>query len=1119
MNRDPFYCEIIDRLNSTLDPDLFEQCAADLLRTIYPGLTPMRGGSDSGMDGAIADGGGEPFPLIATTNKNVIGNFTRNLTTYVRNNGRRRKVVLATSRFLTPKRKINLFTRAGEHGFTLVNIHDRDAFANLLYRSPEWCRELLNLSSTPPPFSKIPRSERPVFNAPLIGRQDSLEWLRQTTRDRLLVGQPGSGKTFLLQQIAQEDRGLFLVTRDRGEIADGIRSQQPTVIFVDDAAPDLDLLVTLRHMRDRTGENFSIIATGWPGHETAISQTLDLANNRIHRLEPLTREEIKQVVYGVGVGGPNQLVREIVNQAEGRPGLATTLALLWLRGDRQEVVSGDKLTDTVLNFAQQFISEEAAQILAILSLSGDVGLSLSAVEELTRLRQIEVQHVLNQLTDSGFVMIVGEQRLTVRPPALRYVLVRNVFFRDVRLPIERILARVPSRSEAARVLIGARARGADVSDNLLRPLVTASSSTEVWEAYAGLGREEAQWLLRNHPHRLTAIAEPGLFRVPEAFIPALLTAAVGDLRPLQQFSDHPLRQIEEWIEAARPGTGQAFHRRRLLLDATETWLRRDHDWRVGGRALQLVLSPRFHYVVVDPGQGHYIEWTDGVLSPHELNQIQNLWPRVLNLISGIHVTDWSIIHEMVERWVYRSRIRSDLPDQVRDIMHAFAVQMLQDVVPLVGRHPATQRWVRRTARRLGAEIVVAINTDFEILYPSREDEEDFDGAEERELAAVSALAERWSGDVPELVARNMAEIEAEAKSVGLTYPCWTPALCREIARRVLSPVDWARALINANLSGNLILPFLQRGAEANAEGWVAVALECLDLPEIRNAAVAVALTIPDPPDEFLERALGQLDDAVGRVKWECSAGRVPEHRLRLLLSHTSSAVASAAAEGEWNTEPRGTIRETVREDWEQAVIRSSSDHYWLSNAFRDNPDLAYRWLANHLTDQEGFETYHPASERVIQTAVSALTLEQRLDLLSRIPDHYGFGMLVVNLVRGGLDLYRELLHDESLERYHCAPLAGVPEGEWLGKAILAYDAGYSPEDIVHATVFGHPAGMTLAGPWSECCSEWVERFERLCSHPDRRIQEVGHAGRSWAIRQRDDAQRRERREAVHGTLR
>ena len=67
MIRDPFYRDIIARLNERLDPELFEQCAADLLREVYPGLAPIRGGADSGMDGAIADGEGEPFPLVSTT--------------------------------------------------------------------------------------------------------------------------------------------------------------------------------------------------------------------------------------------------------------------------------------------------------------------------------------------------------------------------------------------------------------------------------------------------------------------------------------------------------------------------------------------------------------------------------------------------------------------------------------------------------------------------------------------------------------------------------------------------------------------------------------------------------------------------------------------------------------------------------------------------------------------------------------------------------------------------------------------------------------------------------------------------------------------------------------------
>jgi hypothetical protein len=1115
MNRDPFYREIIARLDGTLDPELFEQCAADLLRNVWPGLTPIRGGTDAGMDGAIPDGRGESFPLITTTSEDVIGNLSRNLRTYLREGGRRRRVVLATSRSLTSRRQGNLLARAQELGFELISIQDQAAFANLLYRDPPWCQELLNLPSTPPALSKLPRTERPFVDVPLIGRQASLDWLRQTTSDGLLLGQPGAGKTFLLHQMAQENRGLFLVSREIGDIAAGIRSQEPSIIFVDDAALDRDLLLTLRHMRTEMEVDFAIVATGWPGDEAALVQTLTLPNHLIHRLEPLTRGEIVQVINAVGVRSPNHLVREIVDQAEGRPGLAVTLALLWLQGGRREVVLGDTLSHSVVTFAERFVSREAAQILAVMAVSGDAGFPLSTIAQLTGLPIIQVQRVLNELTASGVIMDIGGGMLTVRPPVLRYALVRNVFFRGVPLPIAPILARVSRRSEAALVLIGARERGAAVSDELLRPLVIGSPSSDVWEAYVGLGREEAEWVLRNHPDMLAVIAEPGLFNAPETFVPALLTAAVGDRRPLPQFPDHPLRRIEHWIESARPGTGEAFHRRGLLLEATETWLADNDDWRVGGYVLQQVLSPGFQYVAADPGHGHHVEFTFGVLFPHELAQIQTLWPRVLNLISGIHVSDWSVMHRIIEEWVYGRGVRPDLPDQVEEVMHEFAVQMLRDVVSLARQHPGTLHWAIRLVQRLGADIAIELDPDLEILYPSRQDEEEFDEAEERERAAVSALAERWSPEAPEEIARRMAQIEAEAASAGLNWPRWTPDLCSEIAARAAARVPWARALMNANLSSNLVLPFLRLGAEANEEGWETTALECLDLPEMQEAAVDLALTLPHPPAELFERVLQRLDDSAGHVKWACAIGKIPEHHLRVLLCHPNAAIASAAAAGEWEVEPRGSVRETLREDWEQAVVHSSSDLYWLSRVFRKIPGIAFRWLQNHLADEE-FQTYDPAYKKVIQSAVGALTLGERRDLLAQIPDRHGFGMLVVNLVIGYPDLYQELLQNERLQRYHSAPLAGVPEGEWFEKAILAHEAGYSPEDIAHEAVYGHPGGTAWSGPWSAHWSKWVERFEGLRSHPDVRIQKIGERGRAWAIRKRDDAKKEERREAVYG---
>ncbi len=223
MIRDPFYRQIITRLNSDLDHDLFEECAVDLIRHDFPNIVLIRGGADSGMDGAISDLQGRAFPLISTTGKNVIGNLTRNLKSYLKNNGPRRKAVLATSQNLTQRKRNNLETRAEELGFSLIQIYDQNTLARRLYQSPEWCVELLGLTGEPSALSVIPLSKRPLIEHDLIGRDEDFSWLTKTEGDKLLVGQPGSGKTFLLYQFAIKGYGLFVVNDNLGSIAAGVK--------------------------------------------------------------------------------------------------------------------------------------------------------------------------------------------------------------------------------------------------------------------------------------------------------------------------------------------------------------------------------------------------------------------------------------------------------------------------------------------------------------------------------------------------------------------------------------------------------------------------------------------------------------------------------------------------------------------------------------------------------------------------------------------------------------------------------------------------------------------------------------------------------------------------------
>jgi hypothetical protein len=150
---DPLYRQIVERLNESLDGNTFEDCACDLLKTEYPTLVPVSGGSDRGMDGAIADGDGEAFPLICTTRKDAFPNLSGSLDSQLKKRFPRRKAIFATSRSLSPAQRFKLEEHAREQEFILVQIIDQAGIAELIYRNSRWLQELLGLLGTPPALS------------------------------------------------------------------------------------------------------------------------------------------------------------------------------------------------------------------------------------------------------------------------------------------------------------------------------------------------------------------------------------------------------------------------------------------------------------------------------------------------------------------------------------------------------------------------------------------------------------------------------------------------------------------------------------------------------------------------------------------------------------------------------------------------------------------------------------------------------------------------------------------------------------------------------------------------------------------------------------------------------
>lgn len=232
---DPHHQAIIEALNRRLDPDVFEACAVALIRHAWPTLVPVRGGADDGFDGAVADTLGEPFPLVTTTGVKLVDNLSRNLERLGRRGWQCRCVLFATSKQITAATRRKLFEVARARGVTLRQAYDQDWFALGLYRDPGWCRRLLGVTGRPSALSLFPLTQRPLLGEAVRGREREVRWLLEQKSDCLLVGEPGSGKTFLLRALALQGNARFLVDQDRTQIANDLRSLRPAAVIVDDA--------------------------------------------------------------------------------------------------------------------------------------------------------------------------------------------------------------------------------------------------------------------------------------------------------------------------------------------------------------------------------------------------------------------------------------------------------------------------------------------------------------------------------------------------------------------------------------------------------------------------------------------------------------------------------------------------------------------------------------------------------------------------------------------------------------------------------------------------------------------------------------------------------------------
>jgi hypothetical protein len=1059
------------------------------------------------MDGATAALG--PF-LICTTGKDVIRNLTKNIKSYLKDGGSRREVIVSTSQCLNKKRRTNLEKRAMELGFYLKHIYDRTALAELLYYEPRWSKELLGLSGRPSALTIIPLSERPLLDNPLIGREGALAELQGISSDRLIVGSPGSGKTYLLRSLALKGGALFLVDSDKTAIAEAVRSQQPKAIIVDDAHFHIELLIALRQLRSEIGADFAIIAVSWEGDKDRVAEALSLTSSQVIHLDLLTRDEMVSVIKDVGIAGPDELIREIVDQAEGRPGLAVTLSYLCLHGDVRKVVLGDSLSQTLGSTFQTLVGNEAKELLAAFALGGNTGMRMDTVSSFLGIRLVDLHVYLSRLAAGGVIRESGSDQLSVWPRTLRYALVRDVFFNGIcKLPSLTLMQHAPDRSEMVETLVESARRGAVIPQ--LRSVVESANSVSAWHAYASLGESEARYVLEHQADLLPHVGRTTLRLCPRIALPVLLDRATGDERDLRNATDHPLRWVEDWIHTGEPGTPTALRRRKMLVDSVQRWLERGGDERVGLRALCLAVIPAFESHSTDPGSGMTFTIRTSLLTADELAELGALWNRIIDIIRSFDEPSWLAITQAVRAWAYPEVGRvKHIPDDSWRVMESVLKDVLEKLAAMSRELPGVQQWVREESDRLGFSIETNCDTDFEALFPT----EDFHNWEEfvaRQQACMLRVADEWLKLMPHEVATRITRLETEAGVVGKDHPRWTPLLAEHIANSV-DPLAWINVFLRAGLAPDTVWPFLYKLIKARAAGWEDVLLRCLQKERYNFIAVISLLTISDLPSDFIDKLLDNVGKYPDRVKVCCMRREVPEETLALLLRHQDRAVSTAAAVGEWLADPQGQVRSTLASDWRSAIVRAEVNDYWVGEILKRDSSLAYEWLSESLNREEGFFIFDPFRKDK-RSIVEGLNVEQRLSLLDGLQNKIGFYDLVEELVGDNTFLYRELVKRGSLADYHLNPLRGKITEAWTEKALIALEAGYEPEQIAEAA-FGE--SFFWSGDASTLWRTWVDEFESLNKHDEPRLRSIADAGLRLARERAHSSVAYERKQAVYG---
>ena len=986
----------------------------------------------------------------------------------------------------------------------------------------------LNKHFLPPVLSPVPLGRRPLASVPMMGRDEELARLHKCVEDAVISGQPGCGKTYLLYHYGKQVGGQFLLTDNPDTAAKIVLSGCPPVVFIDDAAEKADLIRRLLHVRKEYGLQFRLVVVCWPFESDGLIAATGLPRANVIELPLLGRQVIadlvKSVVKDAGYIAPNPVVYEINNQAAGRPGLAVDLTLASLQDDIQKVMRGDTLAQRIGQFCMQAAGPKAIPILAAFAVGGKAGVHMQTIADALGISILDIHGATKNLAPGGVIEEMSKSHLAVIPAALRRALLKNTFFSPgaITLPLptyESLLGHCPNRDDALVTLLDAVAAGASADAFWLTRVVEQSKSSKVWESYAWAGPRQCEYVFKEKPDMAPSIIAPALHHVPDRAIGWLLDQAVSDKRPLHSFADAPMRQLDDWVAAGKPGSPEAVQRRMTLFNAGEAWLKAGGDLTTAIRALTRCLTFSYGSTESDPGDGMKITIFSGLLTPPELEKVFALWPRLVEILKKSGVPDWKPITSVISMWLRPyNRFGKDPGAEYMAHTKPRAKQMIEDILRLCGDHNGLLRWAYMHADEAGLDPkTVPVSDEYMALFPVERLRTDWEKEETEAAAAAKRVVDDWQKLPFDEITDRLRRYESESASMESSWPRLTPNVCRCLAKNVQPTAAQVLRMMDVGLPSDLVEPFV---VQALGKGPEADTLMRRCLADDKYQHLAVFYTLTGQAAHMYDEVAPLLPKHTQMIEHTYYREAAPEPIVRKLLNHDDPAVRLAAALSEFRSGPKHQVRERLKEAWRHAIVEGvvvqKESHqlrhiYDLNELVAYDRTLAYDILSGMLGQGESVMSLWDLDP--LAPLVGALNQAERSKLLDKC-EPLLVSDLVGALVGEDLALYKQLLANPKLKHQHLKPLIGDPSSPgWTDKALLALQAGYSAERVAHGVM---ASSWGWSGKESNVWQKWIDAFKPLLIHADPRIQEVGRAGVEWATAAREQAIQREKYREIHG---